>query len=71
MVVDGELVMLVDGRLSFDALQRRLVTALIYDGECSPPSCPMAADPVRPAWAGRTQPWVACGRDPFYLAGWA
>ena len=27
VVLDGELVMLVDGRLSFDALQRRLVTA--------------------------------------------
>ncbi|MGY4771264.1 hypothetical protein ACXC9Q_30520 [Kribbella sp. CWNU-51] len=27
VVLDGELVILVDGRLSFDALQRRLVTA--------------------------------------------
>jgi ATP-dependent DNA ligase len=26
-VVDGELVILVDGRLSFDALQQRLVTS--------------------------------------------
>ena len=72
-VVDGELVILVDGRLSFDALQRRLVTApsKARGLVASVPASYVAFDLL--ALAGvdmRTQRWTNRRRCLESLAGW-